>query len=132
MIIYYKSATLGTEILAQHEIVDAILMCISFLNEIKVFRKNRMGNYYFYHSTFQNKFILNIISNSIISFSLEIQNNPKLVFVWALCRMLKADVRGLKTKMTEQTPSFIHKCIISNSCFFTLSFSAYYNTQIYT
>ena len=26
-------------------------------------------------------------------------------------------MRGLKTKMTEWTPSFIHKCIISNSCF---------------
>ena len=45
-----------------------------------------------------------------------------LILVWALCRMFKADVRGLKTKMTEWTPSFIHKCIISNSCFFTLSF----------
>ena len=31
--------------------------------------------------------------------------------------MFRADVRGLKTKMTEWTPSFIHKCIISNSCF---------------
>ena len=45
--------------------------------------------------------------------------------------MFRADVRGLKTKMTEWTPSFIHKCIISNSCFFTLSFSTYYNTDLY-
>ena len=37
--------------------------------------------------------------------------------------MFRADVRGLKTKMTEWTPSFIHKCIISNSCF-SLSLSS--------